>query len=60
MKTIIGYGSPNKQGSSGVHGAPLGESEAQLTRENLGWKYKPFQIPKHIYKEWDAKKVEIC
>ncbi len=56
MKTIIGYGSPNKQGSSGVHGAPLGESEAQLTRENLGWKYKPFQIPKHIYKEWDAKK----
>jgi len=56
MKTIIGFGSPNKKGTSGVHGAPLGESEARLTRENLGWNHKPFYIPKYIYDEWDAKK----
>ena len=56
MKTIIGFGSPNKKGTSGVHGAPLGEYEAKLTRENLGWNHKPFYIPKYIYDEWDAKK----
>ena len=56
MKTIIGFGSPNKKGTSGVHGAPLGESEAKLTRENLGWNHKPFYIPKYIYDEWNAKK----
>ncbi|MBT3548738.1 MAG: transketolase [Gammaproteobacteria bacterium] len=56
MKTTIGCGSPNKQGTSGIHGAPLGESEVLLTRKNLGWEFKPFHIPKYIYKEWDAKK----
>ena len=56
MRTIIGFGSPNKKGTSGVHGAPLGESEAKLTRENLGWNHKPFYIPKYIYDEWNAKK----
>ena len=56
MKIIIGFGSPNKKGTSGVHGAPLGESEAKLTRENLGWNHKPFYIPKYIYDEWNAKK----
>ena len=56
MKTIIGFGSPNKKGTSGVHGAPLGESEAKLTRENLGWNHKPFYIPKYIYDEWNAKR----
>ena len=56
MKTIIGFGSPNKKGTSGVHGAPLGESEAKLTRDNLGWNHKPFYIPKYIYDEWNAKK----
>ena len=56
MRTIIGFGSPNKKGTSGVHGAPLGESEVKLTRESLGWNYKPFHIPRHIYDEWNAKK----
>lgn len=56
MKTKIGFGSPNKEGTSGVHGAPLGNSEVELTRNNLKWSHKPFEIPKHIYKEWSAIK----
>ena len=56
MKTKIGFGSPNKEGTSGVHGAPLGNAEVELTRDNLKWNYKPFEIPKYIYKEWSAIK----
>ena len=56
MKTIIGYGAPTKEGTSGVHGAPLGEKEINLTRKNLNWPHKPFEIPKSIYKAWDFKK----
>jgi transketolase len=55
MKTTIGYGSPNKQGTSGIHGAPLGKDEIDLTRKNLNWAYPPFEIPKSIYKEWDYR-----
>ena len=55
MKTTIGYGSPNKQGTSGIHGAPLGKDEIELTRKNLNWTHPPFEIPKSIYKEWDYK-----
>jgi transketolase len=55
MKTTIGYGSPNKQGTSGIHGAPLGKDEVEFTRKNLNWTHPPFEIPKSIYKEWDYK-----
>jgi len=51
-KTIIGYGSPNKAGKSSSHGAALGESEVELVRKKLNWKYKPFEIPKEILNEW--------
>ncbi|MDG2187686.1 MAG: transketolase [Hyphomicrobiales bacterium] len=51
-KTIIGFGSPNKQGTSGVHGSPLGESEYKLTREKLNINYEPFKIPSNILDEW--------
>ena len=54
-KTIIGWGSPNKQGKEECHGAPLGESEVALVRQTIGWKYAPFEIPTEIYKRWDAK-----
>ncbi|WP_043108495.1 transketolase [endosymbiont of unidentified scaly snail isolate Monju] len=54
-KTTIGYGSPNKAGSHACHGAPLGEDEVALTKEALGWKYGPFEIPEEIYKGWDAR-----
>jgi transketolase len=54
-KTIIGFGSPNKQGKEECHGAALGDAEIALTREALGWKHGPFEIPAEIYAEWDAK-----
>lgn len=45
VTTIIGYGSPNKQNTAGVHGAALGGDEVKATRENLGWEHEPFVIP---------------
>ncbi len=54
-KTTIGFGSPNKAGTSGVHGSPLGEDEIEMTRKNLGWTYDPFHIPKEIYSEWNME-----
>ena len=54
-KTIIGLGSPNKQGKEDCHGAPLGNDEITLTREALGWTEGPFEIPADVYAAWDAK-----
>jgi len=54
-RTIIGFGSPNKQGTSATHGAPLGADEVAATRKELGWKYPAFEIPEDIYAGWDAK-----
>lgn len=45
VTTTIGYGSPNKANTAGVHGAALGADEIKLTRENLGWNYEPFVVP---------------
>ncbi|MFZ4835603.1 transketolase [Rouxiella sp. Mn2063] len=56
-KTIIGFGSPNKAGTHDCHGAPLGDAEIAATREALGWKYAPFEIPQDIYAQWDAKEA---
>ena len=56
-KTIIGFGSPNKQGKEESHGAALGDAEIALTREQLGWKHGPFEIPADIYAEWDARQA---
>ena len=54
-KTIIGLGSPNKQGKEDCHGAPLGNDEIALTRAALGWTEGPFEIPADVYAAWDAK-----
>jgi transketolase len=45
VTTTIGYGSPNKADTAGVHGAALGGSEVEATRKNLGWDYEPFVVP---------------
>lgn len=54
-KTIIGWGSPNKEGKESSHGAPLGDDEIKLTRERLGWKHDAFVIPDEYYAAWGAK-----
>src|SRR5512137_110314 len=54
-KTIIGWGSPNKEGTHGVHGAALGEAEVAATRAKLGWTYAPFVVPEEIRQGWDAR-----
>jgi transketolase len=54
-KTIIGFGSPNKQGKEDCHGAPLGDDEIALTREQLGWAHGAFDVPSEIYAEWNAE-----
>ena len=51
MRTHIAYGSPNKQDSAGAHGAPLGEDEVRLTKENLGWPAEEkFLVPDKVLK----------
>lgn len=56
-KTTIGYGSPNKAGTHGCHGMPLGDEEIALTREALDWGYEPFVIPEDIYTRWDHREA---
>ncbi|MFZ9174419.1 transketolase, partial [Vulcanococcus sp.] len=52
VTTTIGYGSPNKANTAGVHGAALGADEAALTRKNLGWEYGEFEVPQESYDQW--------
>jgi transketolase len=54
-KTIIGFGSPNKEGTHNCHGAPLGDDEIAATREKLSWSHAPFEIPADVYADWDKK-----
>ncbi|MEH2069985.1 MAG: transketolase [Nostoc sp.] len=48
VTTTIGFGSPNKANTAGVHGAALGGDEVALTRKNLGWEHEPFVVPQDI------------
>jgi len=54
-KTVIGFGSPNKQGKEDCHGSPLGADEVALVRKTLNWEYQAFEIPQTIYDGWNAK-----
>ena len=54
-KTIIGWGSPNKQGTESVHGAALGAAEVAAVRQQLGWTEPPFEIPADVRGAWDAR-----
>ena len=55
-QTIIGWGSPNKQGKEECHGAALGADEVALTRKQLGWTHEPFVIPDDIYEAGARRK----
>ena len=54
-KTVIGKGSPNKQGTASTHGSPLGDEEIAQMRNTLKWDNAPFDIPDSVYESWDAK-----
>ena len=51
-KTTIGFGSPNKAGTSSAHGSPMGDEEIVLTREALGWECEPFKVPEDVLDAW--------
>ncbi|WP_375285066.1 transketolase [Marinicauda pacifica] len=51
-RTVIGSGSPNKQGTAATHGAPLGDDEIAATREAIGWSHEPFEIPEEVTTNW--------
>jgi len=53
-KTVIGFGSPNRAGTSKAHGSPLGKDEIALARQQLGWAYGPFEVPDAILNDWRA------
>ncbi len=53
-KTVIGFGAPNKQGTAGTHGAPLGDAEIRASRAELGWDHPPFEVPEEILDGWNA------
>src|SRR5699024_8258987 len=55
IKTVIGFGSPNKSASSASHGAPLGEEEAILTKANYKWPHEPFDVPEKVYEDFKLK-----
>lgn len=54
-RTVIGYGSPNQQGSESTHGAPLGADEIAAVRAQLEWTHPPFHVPDDVYAGWDAR-----
>ncbi len=59
-KTTIGFGSPNRAGTSKAHGAPLGDEEIALTREALGWDHEPFKVPEDVLDAWRVAGLNCC
>ena len=59
-KTVIGFGSPNKEGKEDCHGAPLGDAEIRLAKERLGWQGSAFEIPEHIYAAWNGTEKGVA
>jgi transketolase len=59
VRTVIGYGSPNRAGTSGVHGAPLGANELKLTKEAYKWTFEAdFHVPQEVYDNFQKLIVE--
>jgi len=59
-RTIIGFGAPKKQGTSGVHGSPLGAEEIAAARQALGWTDEPFVIPADVRDMWRIAGIRAC
>ncbi|WP_406946217.1 transketolase [Halobacillus sp. SY10] len=55
VKTVIGYGSPNKSGKSASHGAPLGEEEGTAAKQFYKWDHEPFHVPEEVYQDFKEK-----
>ena len=58
-RTVIGYGAPNKAGTAGSHGAPLGEDEIAGAREALDWDLPPFELPEDVVAAWQGRGESI-
>ncbi|MFD1850289.1 transketolase [Oceanobacillus bengalensis] len=58
VRTVIGYGSPNKSASSASHGAPLGTDEVKLTKEFYEWGHDDFHVPEEVYADFNEKIVK--
>jgi transketolase len=56
VKTVIGYGSPNRAGTSEAHGKPLGQEENALTRKHYEWEHEPFEVPDEVYSHYRTVK----
>ncbi|MFY0743353.1 transketolase [Solibacillus silvestris] len=54
VKTVIGFGSPNKSGKADSHGAPLGFDEVALTKAAYAWEHEPFAVPAEVYETFKA------
>ncbi len=54
-KTVIGKGAPKRAGTAKAHGEALGAEEVEATRQNIGWPYPAFEIPREVYAAWDAR-----
>ncbi|RXT03994.1 transketolase [Ammoniphilus sp. CFH 90114] len=59
VRTVIGYGSPNKAGKSAAHGSPLGKDEVTLTKQTYGWEHEPFDVPEDARNHFAQIKGEL-
>ena len=52
LKSVIGYGAPNKQDTASAHGSPLGEDEIKLAKDHYGWQFDKFEVPEEVYRHF--------
>lgn len=58
VHTVIGYGAPDVAGTHAVHGSPLGEEEALLTKKGYDWNYEPFFVPDEVHKKCELSAAQ--
>ncbi|WP_184405565.1 transketolase [Geomicrobium halophilum] len=60
VKTVIGFGSPNRAGTNDAHGKPLGDEEATLAKEAYEWDHEPFHVPDDVRSFFEQKQEEAA